>query len=97
MKNLRYLICIVFFVASCKKQVTELPAATATGANTFGALVNGALWSPKGFGIVPTAPILEARYQLNGSIIINARNFASSPKETEFEIFIKETIDPGIY
>ncbi len=97
MKNLLLILAIVFLFASCKKEITELPAASATGANNFGASVNGTLWIPKGFGIVPTAPILEARYQLNGSILINARNFASSPKETEFEIFIKEPIIPGVY
>ena len=60
-------------------------------------MVNGAFWIPKGFGIVPTAPILEARYQLNNSVLINARNFASSPKETEFEIMLNNVTGPGVY
>jgi hypothetical protein len=96
-KKILFTLGVLFLFASCKKEATELPAPSATGANTFGASVNGKMWIPKGFGIVPTAPILQARYQLNGSILINARNFASSPKESEFEIFLKEPITPGVY
>jgi len=48
-------------------------------------------------GIIPTAPILEARYQHNNAVLINARNFASSPKESEFEILLKNVTGPGVY
>ncbi len=90
-----FLIASLFLI-SCKKEVSELPPATETGANTFGCRVNGAFWVPAGFGVVPTASILEARY-MEKNIIINARNFASSPVETEFEIYIQNVIAPGTY
>ena len=81
---------------SCKKEVTELPAATQTGANTFGCKLNGDFWVPAGFGIVPTAPTLEARFG-STDLYINARNFSSSPTESEFEIFIKDATHTGSY
>lgn len=96
MKKLLAILTVLFFLASCKKTISELPPETGTGANTFGASVNGKLWAPQKFGIVPTAEILEARYEMN-SVIINARNFASSPKESEFELIIKNLTGPGVY
>lgn len=83
--------------ASCSKKVTELPAPTDTGANTFGASINGTLWAPQGYGIMSTAPILEASFAGNNSYIIHARNFSKEPKETEFEIYLKNITAPGRY
>ena len=83
--------------ASCSKKVTELPAATNTGANTFGASINGTLWAPQGYGIMSTAPILEASFAGNNSYVINARNFSKEPTETEFEIYLKNVTAPGTY
>lgn len=91
-------LCLLLsvFIFSCSKDVTELPPETQTGANTFGSRVNDAFWVPAGFGVVPTAPLIEARY-VDKSIFINARNFSSSPIETEFEFFIANVTAPGIY
>jgi hypothetical protein len=97
MKNLFILFAAVLTLASCSKDVKELAAPTDTGANTFGASVNGKLWAPQGFGIAPTAPLLEASFAGNDSYLINARNFGSSPTETEFEIFLKNVTGPGTY
>ena len=96
MKNI-FLALFLISLLSCKKEVDELPEATQTGANTFGALLNGTFWVPKGFGFAQTTPIVEARYSANNSIFINARNFASSPKETEFEIYLKDFTGTGTY
>ncbi len=84
-------------LAGCKKEVEELPPATQTGANTFGAKVDGNLWVPQGFGPFPANDILEARQAGPTEIMINARNFASSPNETEFEILITGVTGPGTY
>jgi Family of unknown function (DUF6252) len=91
-----YIVIILVTLFSCTKQVSELPPATQTGANTFGCKVDGKFWVPAGFGIVPTAPTLEARFAGNG-LFINARNFSSSPTETEFEIFLYDVPDNGNY
>ena len=86
----KILICCfsIAMLASCKKEVTELPAATQTGANTFGAKINGVFWAPQGFGPLPANDILEAR-MAGHDITINARNFSSSPNETEFQLTIR--------
>ena len=88
---------LLFFVSSCKKEVTELPPATQTGAHTFGAKVDGKLWVPQGFGPFPANDILEAYFVTGGDLRIHARNFSSSPNETEFEFFIRGVLAPGTY
>ena len=98
MKNTFVLLTFLsFWLVSCKKNVDELPPATETGANTFGAKVNGEFWVPQGFGIMPTAPILEARFTPGNNLFINARNFGSSSTETEFEIYLQGVNAPGTY
>ena len=92
-----FYIATILLISSCTKEVTELPEATQTGANTFGCKVDGNFWVPAGFGIVPTAPILEARMVSGNTLIINARNFSKSPTETEFEFRIKNVTGPGEY
>jgi hypothetical protein len=89
-------LLLVFFIA-CKKEVTELPPATQTGANTFGAKIDGDIWVPQKNAVFPGAAILDAKQMPNNDLYINARNFASSPNETEFEIFIKEMTGTGVY
>jgi hypothetical protein len=84
-------------LAACNKKVDELPPATQTGANTFGAKVDGTMWVPKGFGPFPANDILEARMTGTSYLTINARNFASSPNETEFEILVAGITGPGTY
>jgi hypothetical protein len=97
MKTIFFILICPIFCFSCTKTVTELPPVTQTGANTFGASVDGKLWVPAGFGIAPTAPLLEARFFPDSSFILNARNFSAEPTETEFEIFIKHMSTTGTY
>lgn len=96
MKKILTALASVFVLASCSKDVTELPPETQTGANTFGAKVNGQFWIPQGFGSLPANDILEARMSGN-TIIINARNFSDSPTETEFEIRLAGVNSTGTY
>lgn len=96
MKKILISCITVILLASCKKEVTELPEATQTGANTFGAKINGVFWAPQGFGPLPANDILEAR-MAGRDITINARNFSSSPNETEFQLTIFNVTAPGTY
>ena len=56
-KNLILLLCIIFVLSCCSKkdddqpktELEKLPAATQTGANTAGCLVDGVAFLPKGF------------------------------------------------
>ena len=97
MKKLIPVLFAFFIVASCSKDIDELPPATETGANTFGAIVNGSLWAPQDFGALTIGNKLECRRLPTRDIIINARNFSKSPNETEFEIRIKEVTATGTY
>jgi Family of unknown function (DUF6252) len=96
-KTLIALLPITLFFVACKKEVTELPAATQTGANTFGAKVNGELWVPQGFGPLPANDILEVSVLSGNAVHIYARNFSSSPNEKEFDIFLTSVTGPGTY
>jgi len=96
MKNLFAAALLIVLFASCKKEVSDLPPETQTGANTFGARVNGEIWVPQGFGPFPAGNLLEVR-RIAGNVFINARNFSRSPKETEFEFFLKGVYGPGVY
>jgi hypothetical protein len=89
------LLTLIFI--SCKKTVDELPPATQIGAHTFGCRIDGTIWGPQKNSLFPGADILEARHLANRDLYINARNFASSPNETEFEIFLKTMNAPGVY
>lgn len=97
MKNLIVLGSALLALSSCSKKVTDLPEATQSGANTFGARVNGDLWAPQGKGVLPTAPLLEASFAGNDSYVLHARNFSKSPTETEFEIYLQGVTREGTY
>ncbi len=90
------LASILLFIA-CKKEVDELPPATQTGANTFGAKIDGKFWVPAGFGPFPASDILTAHFVPGRDLYIEAKNFASSPNETEITLFIKNATEPGVY
>lgn len=89
-------IIVMASSASCKKEIKNLPDETTTGAGTFGAKVNGTNWGPLKAGIVPTAPLLEARFAGGNSVFIIARNFSRTPIETEMEIYLEDAL-PGIH
>ena len=95
MKKLLLPFVFSLVIISCQKKVDELPPATDTGANTFGAKVNSQMWVPADAPF-PGAAKLEASYFPSG-VRIRARNLASSPTETEFEFFIKNLDAPGTY
>jgi len=97
MKNILFIFSVLIIFSSCKKSINDLPEATQTGANTFGLKLNGNYWIPQHFGVTNTGTILEARFTGTGDFVLNARNFASEPKESEFEIYIKNMNATGTY
>jgi hypothetical protein len=97
MKLVWALLLAAITTVSCKKQIDELPEETGTGANTFGAKINGELWGPLKFGVAATTPILEAHFAGNNSFRVVARNFGSSPKESEMEIYLHNITEAGTY
>ena len=96
MKKALALSFLSLFFFACKKEVTELPPATQTGANTFGLKINGEMWVPKGFAGLPDNDKLVAKL-LGNVLIITAQNFESSPTETEFELRIFGVTGTGTY
>ena len=88
---------VVSLLISCKKkEIKELPAATQTGANTFGLKINGENWIPQGFAGIADSDLLKARL-LGTMLVITAQNFASTPTETEFELKIYNVTGTGTY
>jgi hypothetical protein len=96
MKNFLPVLLITLLVSCKKETVEELPAATQTGAHTFGARVDGKIWIPQQFGPFSASNLLEARY-LGDNLYIKAQNFSSSPVETEFDLTLIGVTGPGTY
>ena len=88
---------LIFLLSfACKKKIEELPPATQTGANSFGARVDGEMWIPQRFGVINASNLLEARL-LGNNFFLTAQNFASAPNETEFDIVIVGLTSTGTY
>lgn len=97
MKKLLGLALVAFIaLSSCKQEIKSLPDITQTGANTFGAKVNGENFGPLG-GSILTSPTLEATHTFDSSILITARNFSRSPIEFEMQLFLKNVHAPGTF
>ena len=97
MKKLLLGLLAVSLFAGCDKEIEELPEPTETGANTFGAKINGELWGPMKLQGIINTKVLEARYYGDGTLLITASNYASSPKESEMEIYLYNVKDTGTY
>ena len=95
MKNILIGFVALLIFTGCKKEVEELPPATATGANTFGLKLDGKFWVPQTFAGID-APILKAQL-LGNDLRITAMNFASEPIETDFQLYLKNATAPGVY
>jgi hypothetical protein len=100
MTRLKSIHIIVFYFillsASCKKsniqpgvdQLSLLPPATQTGANTFGCLLNGQAFVPNSPHFLQ-APVMQCNYvYLNGSYIFSASGAYSSSNSDGSDILI---------
>jgi len=95
MRNILTILLAAILFSACTKEVTELPPATQTGADTFGAMVDGNFWVPKDFGPLNN-DILQIRI-VGNNVFITASDFSGSPSEKEFQIFLKDVTGPGTF
>ena len=91
------LIMLCFCFAQCKKdktaptELSKLPAATQTGANTFGCLVNGKAYIPEGSsGSGTPNPKITYDVGLNGipNVLISVNQYESNNQIGNFLLFI---------
>lgn len=96
------LIAAAFLAASCKKDKVsqdQLPPITQTGANTFGCLVNGKVYIPKGFSGTGT-PVLKGIYEFfNGRpyLKIITEQYENGSFKGEIYFSIDSCISTGNY
>lgn len=98
-------LCSIF--AGCKKDNTNsatqqdiLPPATQTGANTFGCLVNGKVWIPKGYeGTGRSNPHIIYSTGLNGLpyLQISTNNYNNQTSEGYVIINLADLTNQGQY
>ena len=80
-------------LAQCKKKadpdpVDQLPSATQTGANTFGCLVNGQAWTPKGSDGTSNYSIAYDVGYRQGTLNISTYRYANSDANSKQLIII---------
>lgn len=89
--------------ASCKKSTTQedqLPPITQTGANTFGCIVNGKVWIPKGYSGTgtPNPKISFDIYNGKNIFSINTYQFENNNPAGFLSISLFDSIiSPGIF
>ena len=84
------LACIL--LTQCRKHdpdpVSQLPPVTQTGANTFGCLVNGQPWTPKGYnGSSNYSVYYDAQYR-KGTLNISTYRYNSDANDSRQDIII---------
>lgn len=109
MKNLKLFIIIIAcanIFAACKKDKTttepadQLPPATQTGANTFGCLVNGKVWIPKGYnGMGSPNPNVKVETGNNGLpvLTLDTKQFNNTVSEGTLFLSIGNLDFPRIF
>lgn len=102
---MKYIIlasCLAMFIgAGCKKNKTKtelekLPAITQNGANTFGCLINGKAWTPKGNQFKPNFFIIVDPSFQNGNFDLRAYQYKNQKFE-RINIFSNDIRNIGNY
>ena len=103
--SLRICLCVTLLAfascKSCKKDVdptSQLPAATQTGANTFGCVINGQAWVPNGVSTIPvTRPITGGYLAENIGRPKYTFNIRANSDRNSLELYVRSVIAPGRY
>ena len=100
-KNLIRLSCLLLLAfascKSCKKDVAptdQLPAATQTGANTFGCVINGEGWVPNGESTIPITRPINGGYDVPNKIVY-LRLYSSNG--ANMYLYVKNVAEAGRY
>ena len=85
--------------SSCKKEVNALPDATQTGANTFGCLIDGKAWVPRGRFTVPNTPPIIGGYRdpVGGRGKHSVSLYLTQDDRSSMAIYVKAVIKAGRY
>ena len=100
MKPLTYLslLAALLGLSQCHKKndpdpVGQLPPATQTGANTFGCLVNGQVWTPKGYnGTSNYSVVYDAGYRHGTLSVATYRYVGSGPNDYQIIGFFSDSL-----
>ena len=91
------LLAALLGLSQCKKKdvapANQLPPATQTGANTFGCLVNGQVWTPKGYnGTSNYSVSYDAAYK-NGTLSVGCyRYIGNGPDDYQIIGFYSDSL-----
>jgi len=99
------LLAALLGLSQCKKKDADpakpedqLPPATQTGAGTFGCLLNGQPWTPKGFNGYPNLLVTYDPTYHGGSLSITAYRYPTNAKQAQYIKFGGDQISkPGTY
>ena len=99
------LLSLLLLLTDCKKNdpspEEQLPAATQTGENTFGCLLNGQTWQPDGPILLSYWPAYEVTYdslKSGGELHLNVFRFiAATHSDQAFNISSFNIQKPGVY
>ena len=101
--SLRVCLCVTLLAfascKSCKKDAdpeNTLPPATQTGANTFGAVINGQAWVPNGRSTIPAIkPINDGYIGYEPKYSVHIRTYASD--KSGLQLYVRSVTKPGRY
>ena len=87
------LLAALLGLSQCKKKddpdpVDQLPPATQTGANTFGCLVNGQVWIPKGYNGSSNYTVYYDPSYRNGTLNVSTYSYKAGDGSSRQDIII---------
>jgi hypothetical protein len=89
-------------LSQCKKEdlspESQLPPVTQSGANTFGCLLNGGVWTPQGFDGLDNFSVVYDRSYHQGNLNVGAYRYENGAKHRQTLVVFSDSIQgPGRY